>query len=39
MAWGQQAVTVTVSVQKDAADVDLTTATIEVTINITSMGP
>ena len=39
LAWGQQAVTVTVSIQKDGADVDPTTATIDVTINVTSMGP
>ena len=36
---GQQAVTVAVSVQKDGVDDDPTTATINVTINITSMGP
>ena len=39
LAWSQQTVTVTVSVQEDNADVDPRTATIEVTINITSMGP
>ncbi len=39
LAWGQQAMMVTVSVQKDGADVDPTTDTIDVTINITSMGP
>ena len=41
LAWGQQEVTVTVSVQKDGVDVDPTTATatIDVTINVTSMGP
>ena len=37
--WGQQAVTVTVSVQKDDADSGPTTATVDVTINVTSMGP
>ena len=39
LAWGQQAMMVTVSVQKEGADVDPTTDTIDVTINITSMGP
>ena len=39
LAWGQQEVTVTVSVQEDGVDADPTTATIDVTINITSMGP
>ena len=39
LARGQQAVTVTVSVQKDGVDDDPTTATIDVTINVTSMGP
>ena len=39
LTWGQQAVTVTVSVQEDGADADPTTATVDVTINVTSMGP
>ena len=39
LARGQQAVTVTVSVQKDGVDEDPTTAAINVAINVTSMGP